>query len=203
MRYYLSFILCLYSISCICQPEEVYEFIETQGEIKLYSKKDTKPGFIEYKAELSSTRIDFQDVLTIFSDYENHNTWIYNCLDSKLLKKDKDEVYLYQTVKSTWPLKNRDYVLRFTANIVNETQVDLRYTAISNFIPDLEEYVRIEEMSGRWDVKKKGPLITITMYGSFNPRLQLMPRFFQKKYAKLIPLSTLSDLNDKLLTLRD
>lgn len=203
MRYYLSFLLSIYSISCICQSDEFYELIDTQGEIKLYSKKNIQPGFIEYKAELSSSRIDFQDVIDVFSDYENHNTWIYNCLESKLLKKDKDEIYLYQTVKSMWPLKNRDYVLRFTANKVNETQVDLRYTATSNYIPDINEYVRIEEMSGRWDVKKKGSLTIITMYGSFNPKLQIMPKIFQKKYVKLIPLSTLSELNNKLLALRD
>ena len=202
MRYYISFFLCIYSISCLCQSEEVYELISTHGEIKLYSKKDAKPDFIEYKAELSSSRIDFQDVLNIFSDYENHNTWIYNCLDSKLLKKDNDEIYLYQTIKLIWPLKNRDYVLRFTASKVNETQVDLRYTAASKFIPDINEYVRIEEISGRWDVKKNGNVTTITMYGSFNPKLQIISKVFQKKFVQQIPLSTLSELNDKLLALR-
>lgn len=203
MRYYISFLLCIYSLSCFCQPEEGYELIYTQGEINLYSKKNAKPGFIEYKAELSSSLIDFQDVLTIFSDYENHNTWLYNCLDSKLLKQDKDEIYLYQTCKSSWPLKNRDYVLRLTTNKINETQVDIRYSAASNFIPDTNEYVRIEEISGRWDVKKKGTVTTITMYGSFNPKLQIMPKVFQKKYVKQIPLSTLSDLSEKLIALRD
>ena len=203
MRYYISFLFFIYSISCFCQSEEVYELTHTQGEINLYSKKDVKPGFIEYKAELSSSRIDFQDVLNIFSDYENHNTWIYNCLDSKLLKQDNDEIYLYQTIKLVWPLKNRDYVLKFTANKVNETQVDLRYTAASKFIPDINEYVRIEEISGRWDLKKEGTVTTITMYGSFNPKLQIMPKVFQKKYAKQIPLSTLSELYDKLIALGD
>jgi hypothetical protein len=180
-----------------------YELIHTQGEIKLYSKKHTKPGFIEYKAELSSSLINFQDVLHIFSDYENHNTWIYNCLESKLLKKDSDEIYLYQTVKSTWPLKNRDYVLRFTSNEVTETHVDLRYEAASRYIPDVNEHVRIEEMSGRWDVKTNGRVTTVTMYGSFNPKLQIMPTVFQKKYVKLIPLSTLSKLSEKLLSIKN
>mgnify|MGYP001828240641 CR=1 FL=1 len=203
MRYYVSFLFCLYSISCICQSEVAYELIDTQGDIKLYSKKDTKSGFIEYKAELSSSRINFKDVLHIFSDYENHNTWIYNCLESKLLKRDSNEVYLYQTVKSTWPLKNRDYILRFTVNEVTETHVDLRYEAASHYIPDLNEYVRIEEMSGRWDVKTNGRATTVTMYGSFNPKLQIMPTIFQKKYVKLIPLSTLNKLSEKLLSIQN
>ncbi|MFT4851163.1 MAG: hypothetical protein ACI83B_003727 [Sediminicola sp.] len=100
-----------------------------------------------------------------------------------------------------WPLKYREYVIRFTINKVNKTQVYLIYAAVCSFIPGIDEYVHIEEMSGRCYMNKKGAATIITMYGCFIPKLHILPKIFQKKYIKPILLTTLIKLSDKLIEL--
>ncbi len=172
-----------------------------KNDIKVFLKDDPKDNYIEYKAVMQIESIYYDNVVSLFLDYNNHTKWVYNCIDSYLLKKDTDNTYLYQSCKSHWPFKKRDFVLNITSKEIDDNTLEIYFTSEKNILSENESHIRINEFVGKWQLKREGKKTIITIYSSFNPKISL-PSFLIEKYASDIPYYTLSNLKDNLLAIK-
>jgi len=173
----------------------------TEKNISIYKKKTDNKSFIEYKGKLTIENTDIKTVLKVLKDYKNYQSWIYNCRSAKILKEDNEHIYLYQISKATWPFKDRDYVLCLKPEFINNDSVIIPFSAYTNLISSKKQYTRLDTFNGKWIIKKLGDKVTVSMYGSFDPKMKL-PKALRKKYERKIPLKTLSKLKQTLLALK-
>jgi len=185
----------------ICYAQNNYYLNIDKNDIKVYLKENPKNNYIEYKAVLQIESIYYDNVVSLFLDYNNHTKWVYNCIDSYLLKKDTNNTYLYQSCKSHWPFKKRDFVLNITSKEIDDNTLEIYFTSEKDILSENESHIRINEFVGKWQLKREGERTIITIYSSFNPKISL-PALLIEKYASDIPYYTLSNLKDNLLAIK-
>jgi len=198
--YFILYSVLLINIK-VCYAQNDYYLDIDKNDIKVFLKEDPKDNYIEYKAVMQIESIYYDNVVRLFLDYKNHTKWVYNCIDSYLLKKDKNNTYLYQSCKSHWPFKKRDFVLNITSKQIDANTLEVYFTSEKDILSENESHIRINEFVGKWQLKKEGEKTIITIYSSFNPKIRLPP-FLIEKYASEIPYYTLSNLKYNLLALK-
>lgn len=193
----ILFTLLLYSTSPTHAQKE-YELTTEKDGVQIFLKEAPKKGFIEYKGVLTIKNVAFAKVINTLVDYENHSTWIYNCIDSQLLESQPYFTYLHQTCNAIWPLKKRDYILLVKTEKINDRTFIVTLTSVPEYIPLVENHVRIDEFEGKWVLQDEKKHISISLFGSFDPKISLSS-FFLRNYSKKIPFKTLTNLKEILL----
>lgn len=199
MRFHLNYIMLSitiwHSFTMLGQDDFKLDFCK-EG-ISIYSKSNMDKKHIEYKGSLTLDSTALKKVVKTLTDYNNHKNWVYNCKNSSLLNQEGDTTHLYQVCNAMWPFKNRDYVLCLEQKELDNGTIKVDFKSVPDMVSDKKELVRIDEFNGYWKIEKNGSEIIITMYGHFNPKMNL-PQAIMKKYARKIPLNTLLNLKQKV-----
>lgn len=165
----------------------------SKEQIFVFTNPQNSDQIIEYKAHTTIANVSLEQVLAIFSEYEQHSDWVYNCKASELLKKQEDIVYLYQVCNATWPIRNRDYVLKLTKQQLDAQTIKISFSAVDKMLPEKKQLVRINHFEGYWLLQETDAGVKVSMYSEFDPLLS-MPKAMRKSYATKIPYHTLRNL---------
>lgn len=175
-----------------------FELSYEDESLKVFTKTKIKPQFIEYKAELILLNVKPNDVLSILKNYKDYPSWMYNCISAQEIERSKNTIYVYQISKFSWPFQNRDVILKSSVEEFND-KIVINYESTRNKEKLKNKFVRIDECNGKWIIEKLNNKTKITLYGSFNPKLKLLYKNLNKKYAIKIPYTTLKALEKKLI----
>ncbi|MEP2937036.1 MAG: START domain-containing protein [Gilvibacter sp.] len=169
------------------------ELTQSRDDIFIFTNPKGSSATIEYKAHTLIKNTTIDKVLRVFTNYEGHTEWLYNCEESKLLDQENDIAYLYQVCNATWPFRNRDYVLKLKKTHQSPSRTTITFSAIDSMLPTKKNRVRLDHFTGYWLLEQKETHVKVSMYCEFDPNLS-MPKGMRKAYAIKIPFHTLRDL---------
>ena len=100
----------------------------------------------------TTVKASFSTLLSVLMDVPNYPNWIYNCSESKMIKKKNQKEMTYYSISvAPWPIHDRDLVLK--NKVYQEKDTKILYSISTprlNLVPKKEGMVRIEEMYGKW-----------------------------------------------------
>lgn len=119
----------------------VLEF-EKNG-IKVWTRKLDWSQIKEFKGE-TIINTNLGSIVYVLDDVNNYPTWVYNCIESYRVKKENDfKGYIYNVIKTPWPVKNRDFVYQYSVSQNKTTLVvSINTLAVKGMVPD-KGYVRM------------------------------------------------------------
>ena len=154
------------------------------------SVKDAK-GVVEINASLD-------EALALLQDFPGYTGWMYNCIESKLLKKvSETEYYSYTVTDAPWPVTDRDLVVHIIGKEGEDGSAILNMTGVPDYMKKTDN-VRVPKFSGFWKIT---PLsedkIRVTYQFSSEPGGKI-PDWVANASATDIPLNTLIEMKNRL-----
>lgn len=183
-----------YTWSVFSIQKEGFELVKDQNDIKVYHKVKPKKGYVEYMATTSLSEVDLNQFLRFFDNPKKHPLWIYKCIESKVTQ-GQNATYLYQVVKSTWPMKNRDLSLMVITKKIDDENVTVDFKSAPDAFPENSDNIRIVDFASSWQIRKSQNNLVLKVWACFDPRLS-MGNLLLKSYATKIPFETLKRLKE-------
>lgn len=181
-----------------------WELIEQDEGVKVWSLdipgRDL-PGF----RGITTIDAPIDDVMKYMLDIGKHTEWMYNCDESRLVKRLSDtRAILYNRINAPWPVKDRDVVV----------DVDYRYTPQRNAVtfrfrttreadvPVPRRVVRIPRLEGFYRFWQETPQRTNALYQVEVDIGGNVPDRSARRYARNLPFETLKALRANVQALR-
>lgn len=169
---------------------------EESNDVLLEKKKLKKDNIKFYRG---STNIDanISNIAFIIDDINTRKQWVSRLSEEHVIEQNTNgfESFSYELYNMTWPVKNRDYVLRSIWNITSENSKLLvtkkTESVLDEAYPEKEDVIRGYLYSLLYTLKeidKKRTNITVEI--QVDPRGDL-PQFIINKIQKNWPLNTL------------
>jgi len=153
------------------EQNKSWELKKNSDGISIYTRNSEGSDFKELKSVMQ-LKTSLSSIVALLNDWENYPKWVYKCEKSITLKKISDtEVIHYQTVIAPWPADNRDFIVdvKISQNPLSNV-VTQKAICLSNYIPQIKEYVRITEFKASWILTPiKNGMVNIEYHLLVNP----------------------------------
>ena len=119
--------------------------------VKVFTKANPNSPFNLLKAECE-INVGINQMLTLIYDVNRHTEWVYNSVQSVLIKKNSTyDIIYYGETYAPWPVSNRDLVIHLTAATDSITGI-CNITAISEpkLKPLVKGKIRIPRSVSKW-----------------------------------------------------
>jgi len=150
---YLIILIELLFLNVVLLGQEHTEWkpVKTCDNIKAYVQR--VPG-----SELKRVKVEtvfetsLGELVAIIKDAENHKNWVFFNESAEILEETNDCNWIYYGVTDTpWPVTSRDVVTQVS---LSQNKIDysviITSIAIPNFLPEEEDYVRVEHINAVW-----------------------------------------------------
>jgi hypothetical protein len=142
------FLLFVYPLNSAAQD---WELKKNKEGVKVFTKTNPNSPFDLLKAECE-INVGINQMLTLIYDVSRHTEWVYNSVQSVLIKKNSTyDIIYYGETYAPWPVSNRDLVIHLSAFTDSITGI-CNITAVSE--PELKPLVkgkiRIPRSVSRW-----------------------------------------------------
>ena len=165
--------------------------------VQVYTRITEKSDFKEVKVEtILETRLSV--IVAVIKDVENYTEWLYECVDSRLLKKvNEKDFYYYSETEAPWPVSNRDVVVRTQLSQDANTKVVTSYCeSVNDFHEKYPDKVRIEYALIEWTfAPQKNNRIKLIYHARFAPGGNL-PAWLVNTSVVSGPYSTIYQLRE-------
>lgn len=185
-----SVLLCITTFG-FCQSS--WELKKDEEGIRVYTRAINASAIDEFKA-VAVFQTTLHDLIRVITDAENLKKWNYKTIQSKLLKKtNENEFIIYMYNDFGWFIRDRDHISKLTVTRLSETTIKISINSLPEYLPEIQNAIRIEEFSGFWLLEKStdGVRVTQQMYGV--PRGYVPPVLVNATLAKA-PLYTFKQL---------
>ncbi len=150
MKKYLFKIIIIFQFALTCTAQD-WELKKNQEGVKVYTKSNANSPFDLLMAECE-VNAGINQMLALIYDVSRHTEWVYNSVQSVLIKKNSTyDIIYYGETYAPWPVSNRDLVIHLTAFTDSITGI-CNITAISE--PKLKALVkgkiRIPRSVSKW-----------------------------------------------------
>ena len=181
-------------------PAANWQLIEDDEGIKVWSLAipgQDLPGF----RGITKINATVDQVMTFMLDTTKHTEWMYNCDESRLVKRyDEQHGILYNRVNAPWPVYDRDVLLdimyRYTPA---RTAVTFRFRNTKDFdMPVPRRVVRIPRLEGFYRLWQETPTRTNVLYQVEVDIGGDVPDRAARRYARNLPFETLEKLREML-----
>ena len=137
------FVCCLLSLYCFAQDKDCTLKKEKDG-VKVYTCKSDTSKFRSLKAEFSIKNVSIEELKAFLFTVPKYLQWQYNVLESNLVKRINDNEMIYRVViDAPWPLDNREMIVHFKADILNQDQANFFINSVPTDYPRNEDLIRV------------------------------------------------------------
>jgi hypothetical protein len=139
------------------KAQTAWKLMRNSNGIKVYTAdvENTKYKSVRVTCTLQG---NYDKLIRILTDVEQHSDWVYKTKSSKLLKQNSPtDLLYYSEVSMPWPLDNRDAVVHIVidkGNLPRFLKIDAR--SEPNFIAKKEGFIRIPFSHASWHVAMVG-----------------------------------------------
>ena len=170
---------------------------KTGNDIKVYTRQSEGSKIKEFKAvtTVTTNMKSLESIIENVSDYPN---WQTNIATAKILKQEnKTEQYIYYTTDLPWPMTDRDIVI-FSEKTTN-VDGTVRYNLLSkpDYIPSKDDFLRIKNAKGMWQLTPQGNKIEI-IYQFYGDPAGSIPSSIINMFIVDGPYSTLLNIKKKV-----
>ncbi len=150
MKKYLFKIIIFFQFALTCKAQD-WELKKNQEGVKVYTKSNANSPFDLLMAECE-VNAGINQMLALIYDVSRHTEWVYNSVQSVLIKKNSTyDIIYYGETYAPWPVSNRDLVIHLTAFTDSLTGI-CNITAISEpkLKPLVKGKIRIPRSVSKW-----------------------------------------------------
>ena len=194
MKYIVFLVLISFTVS---DHPHHWELIKNNKGVSVYNRKVEGKKIKEFKAEMIVGDAHFEEMWRILKDVENYDKWIDRCVESKLIRKEGENVlYTYHKHDAPWPTRDRDNAAKmiykkssdhFTVKVINMPEI----------VPEEKGHYRIKDLRADWSIEKmEGGKIKITEIVWFDPGA--VPAFIVNMATSESPFKTFVNLRGYL-----
>jgi len=147
-------VFLLIVFSCVVQAEEEWTLGKEENGIKVFTKKIEGSKFKAFRAE-TVVNATLSTLMAVHADVEYVNEWLKDCAESQLLTEfDPNGYAVYFKTDSPWPVKDRDYTLKYKIEQdPKDYTLTIYFTAEVGLMPESDDCVRITVLDGFWKMK--------------------------------------------------
>lgn len=145
-----------------------WEFQGKRNNINLFRTKDRF-----YKVETTMDYNDIEDIVLFLTTRDYYLRIFPNTVEYKKVKKMRENKYLIYEIISFAPFKNRDCFFELEVNN-NSDEITIEWNPVNEYIDDMiiynSEHIHVEEVYGRWiikKIKKNKIYISMEFYNNF------------------------------------
>lgn len=179
--------------------DDDWNLVRNEENIKVYTRLTSKSDFKEVllKTTLST---DHESLIQIIKDFDHYSDWIENCATARLVQENTDELfYYYFEMEATWPIDNRDMVLKTTLKTSDDNNLlTMNAVAVDGMVGEKEDIVRVEDMELIIKLKRiEGNRHELSYYASMDPAGRV-PAWVVNLTIEDGPFNTVKNLKKKL-----
>lgn len=132
------------------ENEAEWALAAQQDGIDVYTRPVAGSGIKEFKG-VAEIDANLEAIYALLRDSDRFHTWFPNTPESKLLKRDGAVSYQYSVLETSWPISDRDNVLRSVTETDREAGI-IRITvaAAPDEYPEQTGRVRVRKANGSW-----------------------------------------------------
>lgn len=187
-------------ICTVAHAGSKWETIARESGIRVLQKE--RPGSdIPMVKGIGIVKANLADVLAVIDDVPGRTTWAHDCTDSREIEKSSPfERVLYHRSAVTWPVSDRDIVVRVKVVANYEAQrVKVTYkTARGYRFPKVSGVVRMPRLDGYFLIQAVGEEKTRVTYLVDADPGGMIPDWLVAMTSKDIPLNTLKSLRKRV-----
>jgi hypothetical protein len=150
LKKYIFKIILFFQFALTCTAQD-WELKKNQEGVKVFTKSNANSPFDLLMAECE-VNVGINQMLALIYDVSRHTEWVYNSVQSVLIKKNSTyDIIYYGETYAPWPVSNRDLVIHLTAFTDSITGI-CNITAISEpkLKPLVKGKIRIPRSVSKW-----------------------------------------------------
>lgn len=119
--------------------------------IKIFTRSIEGSDFDSFRGEVT-LNTTLSTLMAVHADVAYVKEWLKGCESAELLSEISAEgYYAYFKTDSPWPVKDRDYALKYTINQdATDHSLTLSFTTAVGLVPESDDCVRITKLNGFW-----------------------------------------------------
>jgi len=162
----LILFLSLLQLSFRSYKDGGWKLVKNKDGIKAYTR-EVKNSDVKKVKVVTNVNASLSALSCLLKDIKHHESWMYNCIDSKILKTINETEYLFYTLSSApWPINKRDII---THTIIkqdkNTKKVSIIATGKPNYLKEKDGVIRIKSLNSRWEFfPKENNTVDVTFY---------------------------------------
>jgi ribosome-associated toxin RatA of RatAB toxin-antitoxin module len=168
--------------------------------IKIFTRKSKWGKLRDCRATMTVSTSPEQ-MLKVLTDFDNYKTWMPRCRKSSVVARMGDNEFIVHMVfNGTWPVKDRDCVVRVKYEKDLHTGViTITETSEPRYIREESDMVRIQQLVSIWKLTPKNGGTEVMNEYSSNPGGNI-PDWLVNTQSVDNPMSTFENLQQKSST---
>ncbi|MFH2133110.1 MAG: START domain-containing protein [bacterium] len=181
--------------------ETTIAWVQVRDEAGVQISTGTWPesDFISYRSE-TFFETSLENLITLIEDVAAYKEWMPDCDESTLLAKDGESVYVYYlSVKSPWPITDRDWVNRLELQREDPNgKVTVHYESYPGLPAEKRNKIRVREHFALWSLTPVGRnRVHSVWYGHSEPGGSIPPWLVRMTLDRII-MDTTRNMRNRL-----
>jgi len=178
--------------------QETWQLVKRESSVTVYTRQEPRSEYKSFKA-VGLIRSTPEEVLNVLDDVDHYKHWFAFSKSIRLLKRQKNEKYVYIETSFPWPFRNEDMIYKISTTKNNNGETKLVLDGRSDFIPPVADIQRMRAAKGYILLQKdkEHTLVTYVMHAEFGGDI---PPWLANTYIHLLPFQTLRNLIEVMKT---
>lgn len=141
-----------------------------KDEVRVYTCTSDTSKFRSLKAEFSIKGVTIPELKTFLFTVPTYLKWQYNVIESNLVKSINDSEMIYRVViDAPWPLDNREMIVHFKADILNQDQANFSINTVAAEYPRNEDLIRVPYSQASWTITRSNDTLHVIYEMNIDP----------------------------------
>ncbi len=192
----LACVFLIFSILTTTNQESDWKLKKESDGIQVYTRASSVSDFDEFKG-IGTINSSIDELLAVFKDAERMSKWSPNCEKSQLMERTGNKQIHYTISGVPFPLQDRDAYTQFEY-IPQPNGMKIQITALPEYAPVDDDYVRIQFIKGYWLLEKESDHQTKVTYQLLADPGGSIPGWLANSGAVDTPINTIKGIRKHL-----
>lgn len=200
-RSFLLFSLMWLGCSSLSLADNTAWQLEAENEdknIQVFTRKLEGSTLKEFKG-VTKLKTDVNALVALLQDTQSATKWMHNIIEFEEKEKISEvESIVYSISETPWPVTDRDSYVRSILTVSESGVVKSTLTALPDYAPKDEDYVRMPSIKGGWVFTPLADGIVEVVYQIHADPGGSLPDWIVNSIVVETPLETLSNLHEQI-----
>ena len=197
MQRIVTMTILLWSCIALNSQAQSWETAKNKNGIQISTKKVAGQSLKAFKGVIT-INASTDEIVKVLKDLEAYPSWMPDCNESKLLKKESDNAYYQYVVQDApWPVSDRDCITYCEVSTKSSGEVLFKIKAVPDFLPKKDGMVRVPKVDSYWKLTPKDGQTVVEYYAQSDPGGSL-PDWLVNSAVVDVPFGTLEELRKRV-----
>lgn len=192
----MTTLLILLILITTSSSQQSWEIKKDDEGIQIYTRKVPGSDFKEFRGEVIMENTTMNNIQEAILDVDGYESLFPDCYDPRILKQtDNSYSVHYLITKAPWPFKDRDGIYEQIIRVAAiDSLVTISIRILPGFIPENDQYVRIQYGVGFWEIRKMKVNTFRVIYQFHADPEERVPDWLARRFIVENPFTTLNSL---------